>query len=227
MDRIALSGYEHSMDILRMKLNEMFSLSLESFDSSIKSLENVDVKIAEMVIKQDDEIDALKREIEEIVYEILLKYKPLSQDLRRIIMAMKITGELERIADQGVNIAQVTQFLEGKTLIKPLIDIPKMAQVAREMLHGAMKAYFDENIELAKKIWLMDDQVDELDRKVVNDLEEIVEKHCSRDRIAQAERLILVSRAIERVADHSTNICEETTYMILGKELYTLLGGER
>ncbi|MGC9139868.1 phosphate signaling complex protein PhoU [Athalassotoga sp.] len=227
MDRIALSGYEHSMGILRMKLNEMFSLSLESFDSSIKSLENVDVKIAEMVIKQDDEIDALKREIEEIVYEILLKYKPLSQDLRRIIMAMKITGELERIADQGVNIAQVTQFLEGKTLIKPLIDIPKMAQVAREMLHGAMKAYFDENIELAKKIWLMDDQVDELDRKVVNDLEEIVEKHCSRDRIAQAERLILVSRAIERVADHSTNICEETTYMILGKELYTLLGGER
>ncbi len=227
MDRIALSSYEHSMDILRMKLNEMFSLSLESFDSSIKSLENVDVKTAEMVIKRDDEIDALKREIEEIVYEILLKYKPLSQDLRRIIMAMKITGELERIADQGVNIAQVTQFLEGKTLIKPLIDIPKMAQVAREMLHGAMKAYFDENIELAKKIWLMDDQVDELDRRVVNDLEEIVEKHCSRDRIAQAERLILVSRAIERVADHSTNICEETTYMILGKELYTLLGGER
>ncbi|BBJ28180.1 phosphate signaling complex protein PhoU [Athalassotoga saccharophila] len=227
MDKIALSSYEHSMDILRMKLNEMFSLSLESFDSSIKSLENVDVKIAEKVIKQDDEIDALKREIEEIVYEILLKYKPLSQDLRRIMMAMKITGELERIADQGVNIAQVTQFLEGKTLIKPLIDIPKMAQVAREMLHGSMKAYFDENIELAKKIWLMDDQVDDLDRKVVNDLEEIVEKHCSKDRIAQAERLILVSRAIERVADHSTNICEETTYMILGKELYTLLGGER
>ncbi len=226
MDKFALSSYEHSMNLLRMKLNEIFSLSLDSFDSSIKSLENVDTKIAEMVIKQDDEIDALKREIEEIVYEILLKYRPLSQDLRRIIMAMKITGELERIADQGVNIAQVTQFLEGRTLIKPLIDIPKMAQVAIEMLRGAMKAYFDENIELAKKIWLMDDQVDELDRKVVSDLEEIVEKHCSKDRIAQAERLILVSRAIERVADHSTNICEETTYMILGKELYTLLGGE-
>lgn len=225
MKNFTLSNYERSMDTLKTKLNEMFSLSLESFESSIKSLENVDVKIAEKVIKADDEIDALKREIEEIVYEILLKFHPLAQDLRRLIMAVKIAGELERVADQGVNIAQVTQFIEGKTLIKPLVDIPKMAELAGEMLHGAMRSYFDENIELAKKIWLMDDQVDELDRKVVSDLEEIIEKHCSKDRIAQAERLILVSRAIERVADHSTNVCEETTYMILGKELYTLLGG--
>ncbi len=222
-DNLRLSNYERDLDLLKVKLNEMFSLSLEAFDLSVKSLETLDVKIANDVVKGDDEIDSLKRKIEEIVYEILLRFHPLASDLRRVIMAMKIASELERVADQAVNIAQVTQFMEGKTLIKPLVDIPKMAQITKEMLYGAMKSYFEEDIELAKKIWLMDDEVDILDRKVADDLEEIVTKKCSREVIAQAERLIIVSRAIERAADHSTNICEETTYMIVGKELYTLL----
>ncbi len=222
-DNLRLSNYERDLDLLKVKLNEMFSLSLEAFDLSVKSLETLDVKIANDVVKGDDEIDSLKRKIEEIVYEILLRFHPLASDLRRVIMAMKIASELERVADQAVNIAQVTQFMEGKTLIKPLVDIPKMAQITKEMLYGAMKSYFEEDIELAKKIWLMDDEVDILDRKIADDLEEIVTKKCSREVIAQAERLIIVSRAIERAADHSTNICEETTYMIVGKELYTLL----
>ncbi len=222
-DNLRLSNYERNLDLLKVKLNEMFSLSLEAFDLSVKSLETLDVKIANDVVKGDDEIDSLKRKIEEIVYEILLRFHPLASDLRRVIMAMKIASELERVADQAVNIAQVTQFMEGKTLIKPLVDIPKMAQITKEMLYGAMKSYFEEDVELAKKIWLMDDEVDILDRKIADDLEEIVTKKCSREVIAQAERLIIVSRAIERAADHSTNICEETTYMIVGKELYTLL----
>lgn len=222
-DNLRLSNYERDLDLLKVKLNEMFSLSLEAFDLSVKSLETLDVKIANDVVKGDDEIDSLKRKIEEIVYEILLRFHPLASDLRRVIMAMKIASELERVADQAVNIAQVTQFMEGKTLIKPLVDIPKMAQITKEMLYGAMKSYFEEDVELAKKIWLMDDEVDILDRKIADDLEEIVTKKCSREVIAQAERLIIVSRAIERAADHSTNICEETTYMIVGKELYTLL----
>ncbi len=222
-DNLRLSNYEHGLDTLKMKLNEMFSLSLEAFEKSSKSLETLDAKMAESVISGDDEIDNLKRKIEEIVYEILLRFHPLASDLRRVIMVMKIASELERVADQAVNIAQVAQFLEGKTLIKPLVDIPKMVQIAKEMLRGAMQSYFEEDVELAKKIWLMDDEVDTLDRKVADDLEEIVVKRCSKETISQAERLIIVSRAIERVADHSTNVCEETTYMILGKELYTLL----
>ncbi len=222
-DNLRLSNYERDLDLLKVKLNEMFSLSLEAFDLSVKSLETLDVNIANDVVKGDDEIDSLKRKIEEIVYEILLRFHPLASDLRRVIMAMKIASELERVADQAVNIAQVTQFMEGKTLIKPLVDIPKMAQITKEMLYGAMKSYFEEDVELAKKIWLMDDEVDVLDRKIADDLEEVVMKKCSREVIAQAERLIIVSRAIERAADHSTNICEETAYMIVGKELYTLL----
>jgi phosphate transport system protein len=222
-DNLRLSNYDQELNVLKMKLNEMFSLSLESFQSAAKSLEIIDVGIAENFIKGDDEIDNLKRKIEELVYEILLRFHPLASDLRRVIMVMKIASELERVADQAVNIAQVTQFMEGKILIKPLVDIPKMVQIAEEMLSGAMKSYFEEDVELAKKIWLMDDKVDYLDRKVADDLEEIVAKKCSKEAIAQSERLIIVSRSIERVADHSTNICEETTYMILGKELYTLL----
>lgn len=222
-DNLRLSNYEQELDLLKMKLNEMFSLSLEAFESSAKSLETIDAKTAENVINGDDDIDNLKRKIEEIVYGILLRFHPLASDLRRVIMAMKIASELERVADQAVNIAQVAQFMEGKSLIKPLVDIPKMVQITKEMLYGAMKSYFEEDVELAKKIWLMDDDVDYLDRKIADDLEKIILKRCSNDVITQAEKLIIVSRSIERAADHSTNICEETTYMILGKELYTLL----
>ncbi len=223
MEHSRLSNYEHALDLLRMKLNEMFSSSLESFKTSMESLENSNVDLAKEVISSDDKIDLLKREVEELVYEILGRFQPLASDLRRVIMAMKIAGELERVADQAVNIAQVTEFLEGKKLIKPLVDIPKMAQIATDMMAKSMRAYFDEDVELAKEVWLIDDEVDDLDRLVVDDIEEIIKKYPTDEVIKQSERIILVSRAIERIADHATNICEETVYMLLGKEIFNLL----
>lgn len=223
MEHSRLSNYEHALDLLRMRLNEMFSSSLEAFKSSMESLENSDVDLAKEVINSDDKIDLLKREIEELVYEILGRFQPLASDLRRVIMAMKIAGELERVADQAVNIAQVTEFLKGKKLIKPLVDIPKMAQIATDMMARSMRAYFDEDVELAKQVWLVDDQVDDLDRLIVDDIEEVIKKYPTDEVIKQSERIILVSRAIERIADHATNICEESVYMILGKELFNLL----
>lgn len=223
MEHSRLSNYEHALDLLKIKLNEMFSSSLESFKTSMESLENSNVDLAKEVISSDDKIDLLKREVEELVYEILGRFQPLASDLRRVIMAMKIAGELERVADQAVNIAQVTEFLEGKKLIKPLVDIPKMAQIATDMMAKSMRAYFDEDVELAKEVWLIDDEVDDLDRLVVDDIEEIIKKYPTDEVIKQSERIILVSRAIERIADHATNICEETVYMLLGKEIFNLL----
>ncbi len=223
MEHSRLSNYENALDLLRIKLNEMFSSSLEAFKSSMESLENSDVDLAKEVINSDDKIDLLKREVEELVYEILGRFQPLASDLRRVIMAMKIAGDLERVADQAVNIAQVTEFLKGKKLIKPLIDIPKMAQIATDMMTKSMRAYFDEDVELAKQVWLVDDQVDDIDRLVADDIEEIIKKYPTDEVIKQSERIILVSRAIERIADHATNICEETVYMLLGKELFDLL----
>ncbi len=223
MEHSRLSNYEHELDLLRMKLNEMFSLSIEAFKSSVNSLENMDLELARKIVKGDDEIDALKRVIEEMSYEILGRFQPLASDLRRVVMAIKIAGELERIADQAVNIAQVSEFMNGKKLIKPLVDIPKMAQIAEEMARDSMKAYFEEDVELAKKIWLTDDEVDALDKRVVEDVKAVILKRDTEDVVSQAERLILVSRAIERVADHATNVCEETVYMILGKEMHKIL----
>ena len=223
MEHSRLSNYEHELDLLRIKLNEMFSLSIEAFRSSVNSLENLDLELARKIVKGDDEIDALKRVIEEMSYEILGRFQPLASDLRRVVMAIKIAGELERIADQAVNIAQVSEFMNGRKLIKPLVDIPKMAQIAEEMARSSMKAYFEENVELAKKVWLTDDEVDALDKRVVEDVKAVILKRDTEEVISQAERLILVSRAIERVADHATNICEETVYMILGEEIHKIL----
>ena len=224
MEHSRLSNYEHELDLLRIKLNEMFSLSIEAFRSSVNSLENMDLDLARKTVNGDDEIDALKRVIEEMSYEILGRFQPLLvSDLRRVVMAIKMAGELERIADQAVNIAQVSEFMNGRKLIKPLVDIPKMAQIAEEMARNSMKAYFEEDVELAKKVWLTDDEVDDLDKRVVEDVKTVILKRDTEEVISQAERLILVSRAIERVADHATNICEETVNMILGKEIYKIL----
>ncbi|WP_036225692.1 phosphate signaling complex protein PhoU [Mesoaciditoga lauensis] len=223
MEHQPTSNCEHEIDLLRIKLNEMFSLSMEAFRASVTSLENMDLALARKTVNGDDEIDSLKRVIEEMAYEILEKFHLLSSDLRRIIMAIKISGELERIADQAVNIAQVSEFMNGRNLIKPLIDIPKMAQIAEKMIRDSMMAYFKEDVELAKKVWLMDDTVDALDKKLVEDIKSVILERDTEEVISQAERLILVSRAIERVADHATNICEETVYMILGKEMHKIL----
>ena len=223
MERTDRPPYEHELDLLTIKLNEMFSLSIEAFRFSVISLENLDLELAQKIVKGDDEIDALKRAIEEMSCEILGRFQPLASDLRRVIMVIKIAGELERIADQAVNIAQVSEFMNGRSFIKPLIDIPKMAQLAEEMTRNSMKAYFKEDVELAKKVWLTDDKVDVLDRKILEDIKAIILERDTEEVISQAERLIMVSRAIERVADHATNVCEETVYMILGKEMREIL----
>ncbi len=215
--------YERELDLLKLKLNEMFSLAIEAFKLAISSLENSNVDMAKSVVENDDGIDELKRAIEERAYDILEEFCPKNANLSGVVMAIKIAGELERIADQAVNIAQVSEFMNGRNLIKPLIDIPKMAQIAEEMARGSMKAYFEEDVELAKRIWLMDDKVDTLDRNLVEDIKSVILKRDTEEIISQAERLILVSRAIERVADHATNICEETVYMILGKEMHEIL----
>jgi phosphate transport system protein len=223
VERTVHPPYEHELDLLTIKLNEMFSLSIEAFRSSVNSLENMDLDLAKEIVKGDDEIDVLKRVIEEMSYEILGRFQPLASDLRRLVMAIKISGELERIADQAVNIAQVSEFMNGRSFIKPLVDIPRMAQLAEEMARNSMKAYFKEDVELAKKVWLTDDKVDALDRKILEDIKAIILERDTEEVISQAERLIVVSRAIERVADHATNICEETVYMILGKEMRGIL----
>ncbi len=218
-------NYERELDLLRLKLNEMFSLSIEAFKFSIISLEDSNVDMARSIVDGDDEIDDIKRIIENMAYKILETFCPKGINLRRVVMVIKIANELERIADQAVNIAQVTEFMNGRKLVKPLVDIPKMAQISQDMVRSSMRAYFEEDVELAKKVWLTDEKVDQLDKKVIEDLKNVVIKDSNVEVVSQVERLILVSRAIERVADHATNICEESVYMVLGKELYEILKG--
>ncbi len=218
-----MNDYERELNLLNLKLNEMFSLSIESFKSAIRSFEENDLELARRVISNDDDVDNLKREVEEAAYTMLEKFCPKGVTLRKIVMSIKVAGDLERIADQAVNISQVTEYMRGRKLLKTLIDVPRMAQIAERMAKNAMMAYFGENVELAKKTWLSDDAVDELDNRIVEEVKTVILANNTEEAVSQAERLILLSRSIERVADHATNICEETVYMVSGKKIQELL----
>ncbi len=218
-----MNNYERELNLLNLKLNEMFSLSIESFKSAIRSFEENDLELARRVISNDDDVDNLKREVEEAAYTMLEKFCPKGVILRKIVMSIKVAGDLERIADQAVNISQVTEYMRGRKLLKTLIDVPRMAQIAERMAKNAMMAYFGENVELAKKTWLSDDAVDELDNRIVEEVKTVILANNTEEAVSQAERLILLSRSIERVADHATNICEETVYMVSGKKIQELL----
>ncbi|MNC29127.1 hypothetical protein D3C75_773640 [compost metagenome] len=139
----------------------------------------------------------------------------MAKDLRRIIVAFKISSDLERMGDLALDVAKATMRIQGQQLIKPLVDIPRMAEIVRAMITEAIQSYLDENTDLAYKMAQDDDQVDQLYSGMINELYTyMIEKP---EFLNQAMLLTLVGRYIERIADHATNIGESVVYLVTGK----------
>jgi len=183
---------------------------------SIESLKQLDRGRADKVISDDKIIDDLENAIDEKCLELLALQQPMAIDLRFIAMEMKISTDLERMADLAVDIAQRVLELADKPLLKPLIDIPKLAVIAQEMTRGAIESFLNLDAELAKKLILRDKEADAL-RNLVQ--QELINDYISIDKktIPRAIPLLLVARHLERICDHATNICEDVIYMIEAK----------
>ncbi len=198
-------------DILKMGV-----MAQEAIYKSVEALKNRDKDQARELIAADSKIDELELEVDEKCIDLIARYQPMAGDLRFITSGMKINAELERIADLAVDIAQRVADLADKPLLKPLIDIPKLSVIAQNMVRDAIEAFIKRNVELAKKVVLSDEEADRL-RNLVQD--ELVKDYMMKD-VKAADRavpLLLISRHLERICDHATNIAEDVVYMVQAK----------
>ncbi|MDR2522827.1 MAG: phosphate signaling complex protein PhoU [Synergistaceae bacterium] len=182
---------------------------------AVWALEKGDGAAARSIIEGDDALDELTRRIDADCMSFGARYQPLGRDLRAVTSIMHMAVDLERVGDYGVNIARAALKMEGRVLIKPLIDIPRMAAILSEMLDKALTAFDAGDAETAKTVFVMDAQVDELEKQVVRELFTMVMERV--DRLEQAFLLMNVARTLERAGDHATNIAERVIYMCTGK----------
>ncbi len=208
---------EEEITKLKKMLFEMATIVEEMIAKSIKALEENNMILAEEVRKSDDKIDDMEVDIDNQCIRILALYHPEAEDLRTVTMIMKINNDLERIGDHAVNIAEMTIYLADKPPVKPLIDIPKMAEKAIEMLQESLDSFVNKDAELAVEVCKKDDEVDALEPQIVREL--VTYMISDPETIDRALTLILIARALERVADLATNIAEDTYYIASGKTL--------
>lgn len=208
---------DQELDVLKQELIQMATLAETAIGNAIRALLLRDSEMGEEVLRGDDEINRLEPDIDERCLRMLALYHPEAGDLRFIAMAMKTNNDLERISDQAVNIAERALELMKEPSLKPLIDIPHMAELVQAMLKHGVDAFVRRETVLARSVCERDDEIDALDDQIFRELlTYMFEDHRT---ITRAVNLILVSRHPERVADHATNIAENVIYLVEGQQI--------
>ena len=209
--------YEEELALLNKKLLEMASLVESMIAKSIKALREGNMILAQEVISTDEQVNAMEIEIDNLCVKILALYQPEAKDLRTVTMIMKVNNDLERIGDHASSISRMALFMADYPPIKPLLDIPKMADKAMEMLREALDAFIMRDAKLAVVVCQKDDEVDNYEPQIVRELITFVMSDPSM--LNRALRYIYVARHIERVADLATNIAENAYYIATGEVL--------
>jgi phosphate transport system protein len=208
-------SFDQDLIDLQQELLKMASLVEEAIFKGVQSLAKQDLALAQQVIDGDDLIDQMEINIEERCMKLIALQQPAARDLRVIGTALRIIADLERMADHATDIAKTTQRLAGQPLIKPLVDIPRMAVLAQKMLKDSIDAYVHLDVALAEQIGRDDDAVDALYSQVFRELLTYMIE--DPQTIGQATQLIFVGRYLERIADHAQNIAEWIVYLVTGE----------
>ncbi|RST77554.1 phosphate signaling complex protein PhoU [Siminovitchia acidinfaciens] len=209
--------FDEQLQSLHHQLLRMGMMVEESVHQAVKALVDKDVRLAQDVIDGDREINDVEMEIEKKCFMLIALQQPVGSDLRRIATTLKVSTDLERIADHAVSIAKTTVRLQGETYAKPLIDIPKMGKLVQEMVRDALDAYIKMDRAEAKIIATRDDQVDALYKEIFTDLVGLMTQDQSL--VNQATHLLLTAQYLERIGDYVTNICEWIVYMDSGRKV--------
>lgn len=206
---------KREIDNLKKELLTLCSVVEESLWQAVRSIKNRDVELAEKVIASDIETDQMEVKVEEDCLKILALHQPVAIDLRFIITALKINSDLERIGDLSVNIAERSQFLSTRNSVDILLDYGPMAEKTQAMLKKSLDALVNMNCELAYQVCEADDEVDAINRQMYDQVKQQVKQNP--EDIESLIHLLSVSRHLERIADHATNIAEDVIYMVKGE----------
>lgn len=211
-------SFENSMKELQNDLKTMGNMVEQQLDRAVKSLLNEDCDLAEKVIKDDDEIDALEKEVENKAIILIATQQPLATDLRKIFTISKIVTDLERIADHCVSIARITQRLDNeKEYIRHLKEISDMKNIISYMIKESIESYIHADKDKAYEVCKTDDSLDEL----YMSLHSLILKDMKDEKvlIENGTKLLFMLKFLERIGDHLTNICEWTIYLVTGHQV--------
>jgi len=206
---------QESLTDLQVKLNEMAEMVVDSMNGSIESLVEKDVERAKQIKKEDKNINNIRWDIEEDCIHLIATQQPVASDLRELIALLNIITELERIGDYAAGIAKITMLIDDEKHVKSFIDIPRMKEIAVDMIENSMKAFINRDAISARMIHSQDDDIDDLYHQVYRELISFMIENPTN--ITQCTYLVWVAHNIERMGDRVTNICERIIYHSTGE----------
>jgi phosphate transport system protein len=209
--------FEEELQVLKQRLLNMGAMVEDRVHQAVKALMERRLDVAESIVAGDTAVNELQIEIDDRSLKLLALQQPMATDLRLITAAMKINADLERIGDQAVNIAENVVKLMPQPPLKPLIDIPRMAEITEAMTRDSLDAFVKKDVRLARSVLERDDEVDQLKDTVFRVL--LTYMMADPGTIERALSLILISRNLERIADHATNIAEDVIFLVEAKDV--------
>jgi phosphate transport system protein len=212
-----LTHFQDELELLKTRLLEMGGLAEDRVRQAVRALVERDYAGVERVLVSDTAINQLHIEIDDRCFKLLALHQPMAVDLRAIVSAVKINTDLERVGDLAINIAEASSRYLQHAPVKELITIPTMAEIAQAMLRDALDAYVQRDVALAQAVLDRDDELDSLKTQVFRDLlARMIEDH---ETIEPGMDLVLISRHLERIGDHATNIAEDVIFMVSAKDV--------
>ena len=209
--------FDEQLADLKARVIEMGNTAQTMMQQAIQALVDRDEKRIKEVLDNEVKMDRMQVEIDDEAIHLMLLQSPVALDLRFVLMVVRINTELERVGDLCVNMCENVQLLLAEPPLKPLIDLPKMAEVSSRMLRESLQAFRDSTPEKAYAVLKMDDQVDALNDQIFREL--LTYMISDTRSITRSLSLILLSRDLERIADHATNIAEEVVYLVRGEDI--------
>lgn len=209
--------YEEELTKLREEILYMGGLVEDQIQKAVKSLVDRDSDLCNIIIERDHEVNRLDVNIDDQCIKLLALHQPAGRDLRFITTGLKITTDLERIGDMAVNICERALELNQEPQLKPYIDIPRMARISQRMIHESLDAFVREDTELALKVCRDDDDVDQLNAQIFRETLTFMLENVQT--ISRATKISSISKYLERIADHATNIAEMVIFMVKGKSI--------
>ncbi len=217
MSKSARVSFDSDLELLNVEMIKMSAMVEHAIENAITAFKNQDDKLAKAVISGDRDINEAEKQIEAKCLSLILRQQPVARDLRSVSTALKMVTDIERIGDHAADIAEIIQTMKGEHIFEMVEHIPAMASVAVEMVHNAVRAFVEQDLELVKSVTQEDDVMDELFDKTKSEVVEILKQGKSQEALDLGVDFLMISKYFERIGDHAVNICEWVEFGITGE----------